>query len=207
METACQWAALDGDKATGKESTVANKRLAHIVLQTNQLTALKDWYLKVLDARIVYENPQIAFLTFDEEHHRLAIAQVPGLVERTTLTVGLFHSAFTFDSLEELLAKYEDLKEQGIEPRMPVQHGVTTSIYYRDPDGNFVELQVDNFATPDEATEYMRSPEYTAEPIGPSFDPDAMLKALRSGVPESELLTRAWASTNPQHDFFEQMMS
>lgn len=184
----------------------ANKRLAHIVLQTNQLPVLKDWYMKVLDAHVVYENPAISFLAFDEEHHRLAIAQVPGLVERTALTVGLFHSAFTFDTLPGLLAKYEDLREHGIEPRMPVQHGVTTSIYYRDPDGNFVELQVDNFVTADEATEYMRSPEYTAEPIGPSFDPEIMLDALRAGTPESELLTRAWASTNPQHDFFEQMM-
>lgn len=185
----------------------ANKRLAHIVLQTNQLDAVKDWYMKVLDAHVVYENPMISFLTFDEEHHRLAIAQVPGLVERTPLTVGLFHTAFTFDSLGELLAKYEDLKEQGIEPRMPVQHGVTTSIYYRDPDGNFVELQVDNFATADVATEYMHSPEYTSEPIGPSFDPAIMLEAMRAGTPESELLTRAWASTNPQRDFLEQMMS
>jgi catechol-2,3-dioxygenase len=191
----------------GESSMHAKKRLAHIVLQTNQLAAVKDWYIKVLDAHVVYENPMISFLAFDEEHHRLAIAQIPGLVERTPLTVGLFHSAFTFDSLGELLAKYEELKEYGIEPRMPVQHGVTTSIYYRDPDGNFVELQIDNFATADEATEYMRSPEYTTEPIGPSFDPAIMLEAFRAGTPESELLTRAWASTNPQRDFVEQMMS
>lgn len=78
-------------------------------LQTNQLAAVKDWYIKVLDAHVVYENPMISFLAFDEEHHRLAIAQVPGLVERTPLTVGLFHLAFTFDSLGELLAKYEEL--------------------------------------------------------------------------------------------------
>ena len=53
----------------------------------------------------------------------------------------------------------------------------------------------------------MRNPEYTSEPIGPSFDPAIMLKAFRAGTPEAELLTRAWASTNPQHDFIEQMMS
>ena len=37
-----------------------DKRLAHFVLQTGQLPALRDWYLRVLD-------------TFDEEHHRLGI--------------------------------------------------------------------------------------------------------------------------------------
>ena len=37
-----------------------DKRLAHFVLQTGQLPALRVWYLRVLD-------------TFDEEHHRLGI--------------------------------------------------------------------------------------------------------------------------------------
>ena len=36
--------------------------------------------------------------------------------------------------------------------------GVTTSLYYRDPDGNFVALQIDNFVTPDETTSYMEGP-------------------------------------------------
>jgi hypothetical protein len=36
--------------------------------------------------------------------------------------------------------------------------GVTSSLYHRDPDGNFVELQVDNFVTPEEATSYMEGP-------------------------------------------------
>ena len=53
------------------------------------------------------------------------------------------------------------------------QHSVTTSLDYRDPDRNFVELQVDNFATPDEATEYMRGPEYASDPVGVSFIPEA----------------------------------
>ena len=38
------------------------------------------------------------------------------------------------------------------------------------------------------------------DPFGPSFDPDAMLAALRAGTPESELTTRAWAMTCPQRN-------
>lgn len=34
----------------------ADKRLAHLVLQTTQLAVMRDWYLRVLDAHIVYEN-------------------------------------------------------------------------------------------------------------------------------------------------------
>ena len=183
----------------------AEKKLAHIVLQTTQLAALQDWYLKVLDAHIVYENEFIAFMTFDEEHHRLGIMQIPGLVERSPITVGMAHCAYTFDTLEMLLAKYRDLKYAGITPLVPVQHGITTSLYYRDPDGNMVELQIDNFATPDEATDYMVGEEYTTDPIGPSFDPDAMATALATGTPQAELITRAWARMSEQLNVVELM--
>ncbi len=175
-----------------------DKKLAHFVLQTGQLPALRDWYIRVLDAHVVFEIEFLCFLTFDDEHHRLAIVELPDPTPRTPTTVGLAHTAYTFPDLLSLLVKYEALQENGIRPHVPVQHGVTTSIYYRDPDSNMVELQIDNFATPAESTAYMRGDEYGADPIGPSFDPDAMLAALRAGALASELVTRAWANTCPQ---------
>ena len=184
----------------------ADKRLAHIVLQTGQLTVLRDWYLKVLDAHVVFENEMLSFMTFDEEHHRLAIAQLPQSAPRTSITVGLAHSAYTFANLGSLLTKYEDLKMAGIQPHVPVQHGPTTSIYYRDPDDNMVELQIDNMA-PDDATDYMRGEEFSLDLFGPSFDPDAMLAALRAGTSESELTTRAWAMTCPQRNVPELLLT
>lgn len=184
-----------------------DKKLAHFVLQTGQLPLLRDWYLKVLDAHIVYENQFLSLMTFDEEHHRLGIVQLPQPVKRTPMTVGLAHSAYTFPGLERLLTKYEDLRKADIQPHVPVQHGPTTSIYYHDPDGNMVELQIDNFTTPDEATEYLGGEEFHADPFGPSFDPDAMLAALRAGTPESELLTRAWARSCPQRNVPELLLT
>jgi len=76
---------------------------------------------------------------------------------------------------------------------VPIQHGVTTSLYYRDPDGNSVELQIDNFADPDDATAYMSGTEYAADPVGPSFDPQVMRDALARGAAPAELMTREWA--------------
>lgn len=183
------------------------KKLAHVVLQTMDLHRLKDWYLEVLDAHVVYENEGSAFLTFDDEHHRLAIVQIPGLTQRTPTTVGMAHSAYTFDTLADLMAKYRDLKDGGITPRAPVQHGVTTSLYYRDPDGNMVELQIDNFATPGEATAYMESAEYRLDFVGPSFDPEQMNKALAEGTPPDHLITRDWARTTPQLNVIELILT
>src|SRR6478672_11933455 len=140
-------------------------------------------------------NQFLSLMTFDEEHHRLGIVQLPQPDGRTPMTVGLAHSAYTFPSLESLLTKYEDLQKAGIRPHVPVQHGPTTSIYYRDPDGNAVELQIDNFTSPADATAYFHGPDFQRDPFGPSFDPAAMLAELRAGTSESELITRAWAST------------
>lgn len=92
---------------------------------------------------------------------------------------------------------YVELKDKGIEPAMPIQHGLTTSLYYEDPDGNFVELQVDNFPAPDQAAAYMYGPEFDADAIGPSFSPEAFLAGLRAGVPAAEPAPRAWALAHP----------
>lgn len=185
----------------------ADKRLAHIVLQTGQLPALRDWYLKVLDAHVVYENEMLSFLTFDDEHHRIAILQLPRPTPRSPVTVGLSHSSYTFNSLEGLLTKYEALTKEDIQPHVPVQHGPTTSIYYRDPDGNLVELQIDNFPTAAQATEYMCGEEFRTDPVGPSFEPAAMLAALRAGTVGSELITRDWARTCPQRNVLELLLA
>jgi catechol-2,3-dioxygenase len=105
----------------------------------------------------------------------------------------MHHTAFTFDSLDDLLERYRELSEAGVQPAVPIQHGITTSLYYRDPDGNFVEMQIDRFADPDDATAYMRGPEYAADSVGPAFDPDELLAARRAGAGVEELSDRKWA--------------
>ncbi len=176
---------------------MATPKLAHLVLQTSRLEAMRDWYNTVLEAHTVFENGVLCFVTFDDEHHRIAFVQPPPAIsklgDRIPTASGLNHSAFTFASLGELLERYTLLKAKGILPRQPIQHGVTTSLYYRDPDGNFVEMQVDNFGTPDEATGYMRGPEYADDSVGVGFDPEKMLAAHQAGVPDVVLKTRKWA--------------
>jgi len=117
-------------------------KFAHIVLQTNQLAAMRQWYCRVLDAHVVHEKGALCFITFDDEHHRIALFHPPfQLPARTPMMVGLAHSAYTFPTLEALAEKYEALKNAGVTQRVPVQHGVTTSLYYRDPDGNAVSCR------------------------------------------------------------------
>jgi len=71
--------------------------------------------------------------------------------------VGTDHVAYSYNNLGELLSTYRRLKAAGIAPHRPINHGVTTSMYYRDLDNNRVELQIDNFATPAELDGYFHS--------------------------------------------------
>lgn len=173
--------------------------LAHVVFQTGRLEEMRDWYATVLGAHTVHQGHGLCFMTFDDEHHRIALIQPPEPPEpRSPTASGMHHTAYTFDHLDSLLARYTELRDRGIAPAAPVQHGVTTSLYYQDPDGNFVELQVDNFGTPEETTAYMEGPEYDGDPVGVGFSPDLMITERRAGTPAEMLQTRTWAlSTTP----------
>ena len=92
----------------------------------------------------------------------------------------------------ELLGNYERLAARGIRPFRSINHGPTTSMYYVDPDGNRVELQIDNFATAEEGQAWMLSPAFDRNPIGVEFEPDDLVRRFHAGVPVAELVIRDW---------------
>jgi hypothetical protein len=106
------------------------------------------------------------------------------------------HIAFTYRGLEALLATYTRLKAAGISPYGAINHGPTVSLYYRDPDGTPVELQIDVFATLEEANEFLASDVFAENPVGVPFDPDRMVKLLADGVPINELKKQGSAQGN-----------
>lgn len=169
---------------------IAPALFAHFVLRSANMQPMVDWYTTVLNMRIVQRNDFICFLTYDDEHHRLAIVNIAGLQAPDPRSWGLAHVAYTFRNVGELLSTYRRLKAKGIEPYRPINHGPTLSMYYHDPDGNSVELQVDCFKTKAEASAYFHSDAFKSNPIGVDFDPESLVKAYESGASEAELLRR-----------------
>jgi catechol-2,3-dioxygenase len=165
-------------------------RFAHVVYRTGRFDEMRRWYETVLGARVVMGNPMIAFLTYDDEHHRIALLHVPGAPNRSPEAAGVEHVAYTYSSLDDLVATYERLKAAGITPYWTINHGPTTSMYYRDPDGNQVELQVDNFPDVESLNAWMRSDAFAKNPIGVEYDPDELARNVRAGVPHAELVRR-----------------
>lgn len=165
-------------------------KLAHVVRRTSRFDEMLRWYQTVFGARVVYGDAMIAFLSYDDEHHRFAIANVPGLAARPSLAAGTDHVAFTYASLGDLLQTYVRLRGEGIAPYWCINHGPTTSMYYKDPDGSSVELQVDNFPTLAECNRWMEHGDFAANPIGVIFDPDELVARFRSGEPLESLAVR-----------------
>src|SRR5215210_1782464 len=162
--------------------------LAHVVLRTQQLEPMAEWWANVLQADVVFKNAFLAFLTFDEEHHRVAIAQHPHSNDAVQDSVGLDHVAFTYDSLGDLIATYERLLAEGITSHWIVNHGPTLSLYYRDPDGNQAELQIDRFATPEQATAFFESDTFRRHPVGHSVDFEDLVRRFHAGEPTESLI-------------------
>jgi catechol-2,3-dioxygenase len=169
-------------------------KFAHVVYQTRRFEEMLDWYQRVFEATVVYQNPALAFLTYDDEHHRFAFANLsvfkPDAADNGgRADTGVNHVAYTYADLGDLLDTYARLKQVGITPYWPIHHGVTLSLYYQDPDGNRMEFQVDCL-TVEEANAYMLGEAFAANPIGVEIDPEALLTQYRSGVPLAQLLVQ-----------------
>ena len=172
---------------------IAPAKLAHVVLRTGRFKHMVKFYKTFLGAEATYENKILSFMTYDEEHHRIAIVDIPGTSTGAPHPEypGLAHIAFTFNTLEDLCLAYRQRKSKGIVPIWSVNHGPTTSIYYQDPDGNQLETQVDNFDTVEATNCFMSSPEFAENPIGVDFDPEDLIAKLKQNVDHMILKKRA----------------
>jgi catechol-2,3-dioxygenase len=176
-------------------SRIRPAQFVHVVYRTRRFEQMTRWYETVFDAKVQYRNPVLAFLTYDDEHHRVALINMAIVQPDETEAdrrgaIGVDHVAYTYASVDDLFENYAQLKEKGILPYWCVHHGVTMSMYYADPDGNQMELQVDAFGSSEEANEYMNGQHFSTNPIGVEYDPDEILTQLRSGTPGSNFLMR-----------------
>jgi catechol-2,3-dioxygenase len=183
---------------------VASPKLAHLILNTSNYEATKQWYLEVLEATVGVETTDhsACFLRTDDSHHRIGMFRVseiddspsyaaPGATDGRKGRVN--HFAFEYPSLRELLEKYERLAESAIVPMICFNHGPTMSMYYEDPNRNTVELYYDTEYSEEQiAAFYAGGDQYVLGAI--PFDPAQTLMELRGGKNISELIV--WAPRN-----------
>lgn len=155
--------------------------LAHAVMRTTTTNYRKmiEFYQELVNGEIIMEEKTFAFLRYDHEHHRIGIMMMPDCQPKPTGDyAGLEHISFAFGSLTEMARVYQHMKSLGYEPYYCVNHGMTTSMYYRDPERNKCEIQIENFDTPEEADAFVRGPLFTANPIGTDFEAGPWAEAI-----------------------------
>jgi catechol 2,3-dioxygenase-like lactoylglutathione lyase family enzyme len=174
--------------------SVTHPKFHHANLKTTRLQEMIDWYQTVTGVEVLFQNDLGAWLSNDAANHRIALTAFPNFSddpEKDSHT-GLHHTAFEFDEFDDLNGAYLRLREAGIVPDFCLDHGMTFSYYYRDPDGNHLELQIDNFGDWSKSSAFMREgPEFHADPIGKFVDPDLVAKAYAGGESFDSIHARA----------------
>ena len=120
--------------------------LGHVVLKVTDLARSEKFYSGILGlpvcARFDEQGMKMTFFSLGN-HHDIALAQVSGEDKAGEQAAGLHHVAFRIgDSIDELKEAKVYLEGAGIELH-PVDHEVTKSLYFHDPDGNMLEVYVD----------------------------------------------------------------
>ena len=131
------------------------RRLNHAVLYVSDVSRSVDFYCAVLGFRVKHRGPTMAFLRAAESNndHDLGLFQTNGSVERgVEPSVGLYHLAWSVNTLAELAEFEAKLRESGSLVGSS-DHNVSKSLYGKDPDG--IEFEVSWFVPRDRVTREM----------------------------------------------------
>lgn len=176
------------------EAPIPPARLHHIAFRTARSREMREFYMTFLGVHPILEVEGFAtFFTFDQAHHRLVLFYNSACTAPGPLSQGMHHVAFEHDSVDDLMCVYQRLKRQGIRPHLVMDHGPTLAAYYHDPDGNSIELQIDNFGSdPRKSLEAMQALQASPNPFGSVVNLETYLAAWQAGATLAELHERAY---------------
>jgi catechol 2,3-dioxygenase len=136
---------------------VKPKRVGHLVLNVRDVEASTKFYTEVLGFEIAIERPMGTFLTCGQIHHDLALFKAPeDAAPVAEGQLGMNHFAVQIGDMDELKELYQGLKSHGARIDHTVDHGMTASVYFFDPDGNKIEFYYDKCETEEEGLAMMR---------------------------------------------------
>ena len=118
--------------------------LGHVVIKVRDLKTAEEFYNVVLGIPIQSrsEADQMTFFSLGQHHDFAIIAIGPNAPAPDADAVGTHHIAFKVDGIDSLREAKTRLEAESVVVA-PVDHHVTKSLYFRDPDGNAIELFAD----------------------------------------------------------------
>jgi catechol-2,3-dioxygenase len=139
----------------------------HVGLEAKNLATLKAFYRDVMGMTVVRESPANApfgatlFLSGhpDEEDHEVVFFSDPTRA----------HTAFTVASLGELRTFYHQVIKRGVPIKYALNHGVSLSFYFDDPEGHTIEIYWPT---------NVRVRQFLADPIDLDLPEEELLRAV-----------------------------
>ncbi len=128
----------------------ADTRVGHIHLKVSDLERAIRFYGEVLGFTLTQRyGDQAAFLGAGGYHHHIGLNtwHSRGAGPAPIRAPGLYHSAFLFPDRASLGAALQRVLDHGTPLDGSADHGVSEAVYFRDPDGNGVELYRDRAPT------------------------------------------------------------
>tara|TARA_B100000575_G_C23058624_1_gene609463 strand:- start:281 stop:967 length:687 start_codon:yes stop_codon:yes gene_type:complete len=198
---------LNKDLYMNFKSKYSPDDIHHVAFKTTNYKKMVDFYTNLFGCEPLYQSDQISFLAYDNEHHRIAIANTSDVlnelnfIERIVMKLkiymnkslpsieGLDHISYRINPIEKWFKFYFDAKARGLLPLWTINHGWISGIYYQDPDNNLVEIFFEHFDTPDEFKNNI-SPDFEDEPIGTNMDIETLHEMYKSGTPFEKLIEK-----------------
>jgi catechol-2,3-dioxygenase len=117
------------------------KRLQHLVLWVGNVERSVRFYCDVLGFEVRHRYPNAAFLKIPgtADDHNLGLFEQPGLAPPDERVARMYHSAWEVAELADLARARQRLIEAGSLVGQS-DHGVSLSLYAKDPDGLEFEI-------------------------------------------------------------------
>ena len=149
-------------------TSVPEFAFSHVGLYVTDLARMEDFYTRVLGFAVTDRGTlgktELLFLSRDpKEHHQVVLAA--GRPEGGFNPINQL--SFRMAEFAGLREMHRRLEQEGVQELAPVSHGNALSLYFKDPEGNRIELFVD-------------TPWYVEQPLRVPMDmrlPDAELWA------------------------------
>jgi catechol 2,3-dioxygenase-like lactoylglutathione lyase family enzyme len=129
------------------------RKLGHLVLNVRDIRASVAFYTEIVGLEVSdWIADQMVFLRCAEDHHDLALAQIPPGEADTAGGIyrpgrpGLEHFSYALGSLAEIEEMGRFLQARGVEIVRGIgKHGPGENVFlvFKDPDGNYVEFYCD----------------------------------------------------------------
>ncbi|HEX7969587.1 MAG TPA: VOC family protein [Stellaceae bacterium] len=162
-------------------------RFSHVGLFVMDMVRMVDFYSRVLGFAVTDRGKlgtaTLTFLSRDPgAHHQIVLVEgrPEGLPDRIVNQV-----SFRVDTLAELLSFYQRIRSENPRELAPRTHGNAWSVYFRDPEGNRIEVFTD--------TEW-----HITQPVSEPIDLDRPAEEIRR---ETEAFCRARAGFRPMAEW------